>query len=84
VRGDQRADACDARDDQYGVGQGAQRDHRQYVFAPDALAQHERVLGSDGRDEGERRQEADDGGGVHAPTLRSGGRGVQLMIVTTH
>ena len=60
MRGDQCADAGDSRDDQDGVGQGAQGDHRQDVFAADALAQDEGVLGADGGDQGGRRHKADD------------------------
>ena len=84
VGADQRADACDARGDQHHVRQGAHGHDGQHVLAADALAQDERVLRTDGGDQGERRQESDDEWGVHAPKLGSGFTAVQLMILHLH
>ena len=69
MRGDQRADAGDARGDQHDVGHRAHRDDRQHVLAADALTQHERVLGADRDDQRERGEEADEQGRAHALTL---------------
>ena len=81
---DERADAGDTCRDQDHVGHGAERDYGENVLAADALAQHERVLGTDCGDQGERGDEAEDQGRAHASTVGRRIGSVKLKILSIH
>jgi hypothetical protein len=66
-----RAEAADAERDQQRVGDHAGRHDRPDVLTPDALAQDEGVLRPDRGDQGQGGAEPGDGGGDHAPKVRS-------------
>jgi hypothetical protein len=54
------------------------------VFAPDSLAEHERVLRADGGDQGERSEEADDQRRGHVSKVGRESQDVQLIILGVH
>ena len=67
-----RAESGDPGDDQHGVRDGAGDDDGPDVLAAQSLAQHERVLGSDGDDEREAESESGEQG-EHVPHAKQPG-----------
>ena len=68
---DDPADAGHAGGDQHDVGERADRDHQPDVLARQALAQHVRVLRTDGDDQGEAGEQSGGGGVEHPGNARS-------------
>ena len=69
---DDGADAGHAGEDEHQVGDGADRHHRPDVAPREALPQHEGVLGADGDDEAQTREESGNDGGGHDHDARPG------------